>query len=280
MLARRVPSILPSLSVDEQIDVTKIWSAAGLTPSGGGLIADPPFRAPHHSISDAALVGGGAMVRPGEVSLAHRGVLFIDELPELPRRLLESLRQPLEDREVTIARARHVIRLPAAFVLIAAANPCPCGWYGDPSGRCNCGPVPLERYSSRLSGPLLDRIDLVVEAPAVQAAELMSDCAAEPSSAVRDRVCAARQHAGPRGVSLNAALTGKRMKQSLLLTRSARRLVHEAADRMRLSARVVDRTLRVARTIADLSGVERVGDSSVAEALQYRPSSAWSDRGL
>lgn len=275
MLARRLPSILPGLTTAEQIEVTKVWSAAGLTVAGSALVSTPPFRAPHHSLSGPALIGGGSSVRPGEVSLAHRGVLFLDEMPELPRSVLESLRQPLEDREVTIARAREVVRLPAAFTLVGAANPCPCGWLGDVSGRCRCALQQIERYTGRISGALLDRIDLIVEVPAMASAALLDAPQGEPSKPVRRRVTAARAHARLRGVHSNSALHGERLRAVALPNAKGVALLHRAVSRLGLSARVIDRSLRVARTIADLCDSTHVGADHIAEALTYRQPVAW-----
>ena len=276
MLARRLPSILPDLTPDEQIEVTKVWSAAGLTIGRDGLLEARPFRAPHHTISEAGLIGGGSSVRPGEVSLAHQGVLFLDEMPELPRRVLESLRQPLEDKEVVIARARHVVRLPAAFMLIGAANPCPCGWLGHRSGRCWCTPEEVQRYASRISGALLDRIDLVVEAPSLNAEELMSDATGEPSATVRGRVVAARDRALSRSGRPNAQLSGRLLSKHAAMGSAARSLLASSIERLQLSARSMERTLRVARTIADLEGREHLQDTHLAEALRYRQPATWS----
>ncbi len=275
MLARRLPSILPPLSTFERIEVTKVWSAAGLTGAGSELVRHPPFRAPHHTLSHVAMIGGGSSVRPGEVSLAHRGVLFVDEMPELPRRVLESLRQPLEDREVIIARAREVVRLPAAFMLVGAANPCPCGWLGDASGRCRCSLHNLERYAGRISGPLLDRIDLVIEVPAVPAHTLLDAPTGESSATVRGRVVRARALGRTRGVSANAALSTEALHRAASLTDEGRGLLNRAMHSLRLSARGVDRIVRVARTIADLEEAPRVRDDHLAEALSYRPPAGW-----
>ena len=273
MLARRLPTILPKLSLPERLAVSQVWSAAGLTADGQGMLERRPFRAPHHSVSEAGLVGGGNPIRPGEVSLAHCGVLFIDEAPELPRRVLESLRQPLEDRSVTIARARHVVRLPAAFMMIAAANPCPCGWYGHESGRCTCRPDEVHRYMARLSGPLLDRIDMVVDTPPVSPAALMSTPAGDSSAVVRQRVEAARRRAWHFGIRCNAELTGQRLREHARLASDAQRLFEKALEQLQLTARSMERVLRVSRTIADLDASEYIQPPHMAEALQYRPPS-------
>ena len=278
MLARRLPSILPTLTTEERIEVTKIWSAAGLTLEGGGLLSAPPFRAPHHTMSEAGLIGGGALVRPGEVSLAHRGVLFLDEIPEIPRRALESLRQPLEDRTVTIARARSVISLPACFVLIAAANPCPCGWSGDISGRCTCTREQIERYAGRISGALLDRIDMVVHVDPVDPEALLDHRSAEGSSVVRQRVVAARQKAVARWQVPNGYRAGSKLRANCQLDDEGRQIIRTAMHTLRMSARALDRTLRVARTIADLAGSERVRSDHVSEALHYRVRGGWASR--
>ncbi len=278
MLARRLPSILPPATPEEQIEVTRVWSAAGLTRNGQGLLKDRPFRAPHHTVSLQAMIGGGTSVRPGEVSLAHRGVLFIDELPELARNTVESLRQPLEDREVTIARARHVVRLPAGFMLVGAANPCPCGWFGDPSDRCRCTEEQVQRYASRVSGPVLDRIDLIVEVPAVASDQLFQPVAGEPSALVRDRVVAARKVQLERSAVPNGRLSGQGLDRAAGLDDAARRQLGRAMDKLRLSARVIERTLRVARTLADLEGAERTLEGHVAEALAFRAPRLWAGR--
>ena len=274
MLARRVPGILPPLSFDESLESTAIHSVCGLLPPGCGLLADRPFRAPHHTISEVALVGGGSLPRPGEISLAHNGVLFLDEMPEFDRRVLEVLRQPLEDGCVTIARAARTARFPARFMLIAAMNPCPCGYLGDPVRACRCTPVEVERYRGRLSGPLRDRIDLVLEVPAVPAALLADDGAGEPSSSVRERVVAARGRQEARradtGVRLNAALQGRAVWRHCRPDATGRRLLERAVERLGLSARAYHRVLKVARTIADLGGIAAPGEDEVAEALQYR----------
>jgi magnesium chelatase family protein len=274
MLARRVPGILPPLSFDESLESTAIHSVCGLLPPGCALLTDRPFRAPHHTISEVALVGGGSLPRPGEISLAHNGVLFLDEMPEFDRRVLEVLRQPLEEGCVTIARAARTALFPARFMLVAAMNPCPCGYLGDPIRVCRCTPVEVERYRGRLSGPLRDRIDLVLEVPAVPAALLAGDAGGEASAAVRERVVGARGRQegrrGETGVRLNAGLQGRTVWRQCRPDPAGRRLLERAVERLGLSARAYHRVLKVARTIADLGGLAMPGEEQVAEALQYR----------
>ncbi|MBI2374586.1 MAG: YifB family Mg chelatase-like AAA ATPase [Deltaproteobacteria bacterium] len=282
MLARRLPGILPPMSHTEQIEVTEVWSAAGLTLTGSGLVTERPFRAPHPSVSEAGLVGGGPTVRPGEISLAHRGVLFLDEMPEIPRRVLESLRQPLEDREVVISRARQFVRMPASFLLVGSANPCPCGWLGDPVRRCRCSAVDVHRYASRISGPLIDRIDLIVPVETLPPAEILEDRGTFPSdrsAVVASRVLGARAMAESRGATENAMLTRSALERTGSISAEARKALGRAAERLRLSARVIDRVLRVARTIADLGSSSMVGSDAVLEALTYRPPASLSQSG-
>jgi magnesium chelatase family protein len=273
MLARRLPGILPPLTFEEALEATVVHSVAGLTRDCG-LLAARPFRAPHHSISDAGLVGGSNMLRPGEVSLAHHGVLFLDELPEFRRHVLDALRQPAEDGEVNLVRAARAVCYPSQFMLVAAMNPCPCGWYGDPRRACRCTLHELERYRRRVSGPLLDRIDLHVDVPAVVAAALPFAGSAEPSRAVRERVVRAReaQRARTRGaaVRVNGRLKGAALRRACAIDATGRRLLLDAVEKLGLSARAHDRILRVARTIADLEGAEAIRPAHLAEAVQYR----------
>jgi magnesium chelatase family protein len=277
MIARRLPGLLPPLPLDAALDVTAIHSVAGLLPPGSGLVRVRPFRAPHHTISDVALVGGGSHPRPGEISLAHHGVLFLDEFPEFSRRALEVLRQPLEEGEVCIARAARSARFPARFQLVAAMNPCPCGFSGHPLRACRCTPQQVERYAGRLSGPLRDRLDLTADLRAVPLAALSDGPGGPETLVVRGRVerARARQHerAGPvRAPALNAQLTGKALRMTSPLTTTARQLLARAAERLALSARAHDRVIRVARTIADLDEADTITDDHLAEALQFRGS--------
>jgi magnesium chelatase family protein len=274
MMARRAAGILPPLTFDEAIEVTAIHSVAGLLSPDIGLLRARPFRAPHHTLSDVALAGGGSIPRPGEISLAHHGVLFLDEMPEFSRRALEVLRQPLEDGVVRIARAQRTAVFPARFVLIGAMNPCPCGYFGDPRRACRCTPAHVDRYAGRLSGPLRDRMDLTVEVGALPSSDLTSTAPGEPTAPIRSRVEAARarQHArgDTTGVSLNARLAPRALRRVCHLNVAAERLLAQAAERLGLTARAFDRVLRVARTIADLDCADRVSVDHVAEALQFR----------
>ena len=274
MLAKRLPSILSPLSFAEALETTKIHSVANVLDADAGLVIHRPFRAPHHTISDAGLIGGGAVPRPGEVSLAHNGVLFLDELPEFPRNVLEVMRQPLEDGTVTIARASMSLSFPARFMLAAAMNPCPCGYFNDKSRECTCTPPMMQRYVSRVSGPLLDRIDIHIEVPAVQYRELRGGAASEGSGEIRARVLAARElqrlrFAGDRATA-NAQMTTRQIRTYCELVPEAERLLERAMAQQGLSARAHDRILKVARTVADLDGQTDVSVGHLAEAIQYR----------
>ena len=270
MMARRVAGILPALVFDEALEVTSIHSVAGLIGAGHGLMTERPFRAPHHTISDVALVGGGQNPRPGEISLAHHGVLFLDEMAEFSRSVLEVLRQPLEEGCVRIARALRTVSFPARFMLIGAMNPCPCGFHGDESRPCRCTPLQIGRYASRLSGPLRDRMDLTVAVAALPARELSAAAPSESSAAIRARVEAARRCQMSRDGKLNARLQGRLLRARTSLDRNARRMFDAALTRLALTARGHDRVLRVARTIADLEGMDGIQAHHVGEALQFR----------
>ena len=271
MLARRLPGLMPPLSLDEAIEVTRIHSVAGLLDAGCPLVTRRPFRAPHHTISPAGLVGGGRSPRPGEVSLAHRGVLFLDEVCAFAPSALDSLRQPLEEGRIDVARAMVSARFPARPLLVCAGNPCPCGFDGDPIRRCVCPPGRAEAYRARLSGPVLDRIDLHVAVSRLARDEVLTAEPGEPSATVRERVAAARRHAAARGQEgPNAQLAPDAARRAAGLDGRARALLGRAVDRLGLSARAHDRLLRVGRTIADLAGEERVGEHHLAEALGYR----------
>lgn len=276
MLAKRLPSILASLSFEEALETTKIHSVAGVLDAEAGLVLQRPFRSPHHTISDAGLIGGGAVPRPGEVSLAHNGVLFLDELPEFPRNVLEVMRQPLEDRNVVIARASMSLTFPAAFMLAAAMNPCPCGYFNDKSRECHCTPPMIQRYVAKVSGPLLDRIDIHIEVPAVQYRELRGGAASENSTTIRNRVLKAREVQRQRftgsaqKVYSNAQMGTRQIRSFCELAPDSEKLLERAMQQQGLTARAHDRILKVARTIADLEGAASIAVPHIAEAIQYR----------
>lgn len=275
MLAKRLPTILPPLTLQEALETTKIHSVAGKLPENATLIAKRPFRSPHHTISDAALVGGGTNPQPGEISLAHNGVLFLDELPEFKRTVLEVMRQPMEERRVTISRAKLAIDFPASFMLIASMNPCPCGYYNHPEKECTCAPGAVQKYLNKISGPLLDRIDLHVEVTPVPFNELSAASNSENSAAIRERVMAAREIQAQRfaeypGIYGNAQINSKLLKEICVLTQAGQSLLKAAMDKLNLSARAYDRILKVSRTIADLAGSADIKVEHLAEAIQYR----------
>ena len=275
MLARRLPTILPPLTREEALETTKIHSVAGKTGLQGGLMTHRPFRAPHHLTSQVALIGGGQSPHPGEVSLAHNGVLFLDELPEFGRNVLEVLRQPLEEKRVVVSRARYSVEYPANFTLVAAMNPCPCGYYNHPTRECTCSPGSVHRYMNRISGPLLDRIDLHIEVTPVLPQELSTAAAGEPSSVIRERVIRAREIQAARfrdvpGVHTNAMMNSALLRACCRLDAASAALLERAMERLSLSARAYDRILKVARTIADLAGRDAITPADIAEAINYR----------
>ncbi|CCH56099.1 Mg chelatase, subunit ChlI [Fibrisoma limi BUZ 3] len=275
MLAKRLPSILPPLTLHEALETTKIHSVAGKLGSRATLISTRPYRAPHHTISDTALVGGGSFPQPGEISLAHNGVLFLDELPEFKRSALEVMRQPLEDRRVSISRAKWAVEFPANFMLIASMNPCPCGYYNHPEKECVCGPGVVQRYLNKISGPLLDRIDLHVEVTPVSFDQMTANRPAESSQAIRERVMRARdvqttRFEGHTGIYSNAMMPSQLVKDVCIITDAGRMLLKTAMERLGLSARAYDRILKVSRTIADLAGTDEIRIEHLAEAIQYR----------
>ena len=274
MMSKRLPGILPDMTREEMLKCTEIYSVAGLTGKSNPIIAQRPFRAPHHTVSPAAMSGGGATPRPGEISLAHNGVLFLDEFPEFRKDVLEVLRQPLEDGEVTVSRVAGSATYPSNFMLVCAMNPCKCGWYGHPSGRCRCSANEVRSYHNRISGPLLDRIDIIVEAPALEYEELKNRAPAESSAEIKKRVDAARKAQQERfkdtDINSNANMDTKALNRYCILTPECEALMHQAFDRMGLTARSYDRILRVARTIADLEGAENIEATHIAEAIQYR----------
>ena len=274
MMSKRLPGILPDMTREEMLKSTEIYSVAGLTGKNNPIISARPFRAPHHTVSGAAMSGGGAVPRPGEISLAHNGVLFLDELPEFRRDAVEAMRQPLEDGQVTISRVQGSQTFPSQFMLVCAMNPCPCGWYGDPSGRCTCSQAAVDRYLSRISGPMLDRVDMIVEVSSVKFDELRSRSEAEPSSAIKARVDAARSIQNTRysGTSTrcNAYMQPAQLRRFCQLDEDSTVLMKQAFDALGMTARSYDRVLKVARTIADLAGSESIRPEHIAEAVQYR----------
>jgi magnesium chelatase family protein len=274
MLARRLPSILPELTLSEAIETTKIYSIMGLLPQDKALITNRPFRAPHHTISDAGLVGGGQIPKPGEVSLSHNGVLFLDELPEFPRKVLETLRQPIEDRIVTLSRASKSISFPANFMLISAMNPCPCGYFTDTIKECNCTPIQIQKYLSKISGPLLDRIDIHVDVPKVRYENLATSHKGETSESIRKRVNEARNIQAQRfekeDIYTNSQMNAKQIAKYCKVDKKGQQLLRNAIDKLGFSARAYDRILKVSRTIADIDKEEIILESHICEAIQYR----------
>ena len=274
MLSKRLPSILPDMTWQESLEVSQIYSVMGMLSAAHPLIPRRPFRSPHHTVSNAGLVGGGSNPKPGEISMAHKGVLFLDELPEFRKDSLDLMRQPLEDGKVTISRVSGSTTYPAEFMLVCAMNPCKCGWYGDPSGRCRCSQQSVEHYQSRISGPMLDRIDILVEVPSVHFEDLRTRAEAEPSGAIKERVNAARQvqlrRFGDRSGMCNARMGPEELRRYCGLSDECAAIMKQAFETMGLTARSYDRILRVARTIADLDGSEEIGLTHLAEAIQYR----------
>ena len=274
MLSKRLPSILPDMTWEESLEVTRIYSVMGLVTANAPLVMQRPFRSPHHTVSNAGLAGGGTNPRPGEISLAHKGVLFLDELPEFHKDTLDMMRQPLEDGQVTISRVSGTVTYPAEFMLVCAMNPCKCGWYGDPSGKCTCTENAVNTYRSRISGPLLDRVDIIMEVPAVNFEDLRSRQEAEPSSAIKERVNRARvrqnKRFGEHGSMCNARMGPQQLREYCKLDAESEQLMRQAFDALGLTARSYDRILKVARTVADLEGSEMIKASHIAEAIQYR----------
>jgi len=287
MMAKRLPSILPPLSLGESLETTQIHSIAGKLGKGMSLISQRPFRAPHHTISEVALVGGGATPQPGEISLAHNGVLFADELPEFNKTTLEVLRQPLEDRKITISRAKYTIEYPCSFMFVASMNPCPCGYYGDSTHNCVCTPGQIQRYMNKISGPLLDRIDIQIEITPVPFKDISKTAQGEPSAAIRERVIRARQiqeerYKDIKGVYSNAQMTERMIHQFAEPDAAGIAMLRTAMERLSLSARAYNRILKVARTIADLAGVPNVTSEHLGEAISYRnlDRGDWAERSI
>ena len=287
MMAKRLPSILPPLTLSESLETTQIHSVAGKLKKGTSLISQRPFRSPHHSISQVALCGGGGNPQPGEISMAHNGVLFLDELPEFNRSVLEVLRQPLEDRHITISRANYSVDYPASFMFVASMNPCPCGYFGDPTHTCVCTPGQIQRYMNKISGPLLDRIDIHCELQAVPFSDLSKMAPGEPSAAIRERVIKARQIQEVRfkdhkGIHCNAQMTERMLHQFAEPDAASMEMLRMAMERLKLSARAYSRILKVARTIADLDNSEKVQSQHIAEAIGYRnlDRGDWAERGV
>ena len=287
MMAKRLPSILPPLTLQEALETTKIHSVAGKLQRGSTLMTQRPFRSPHHTVSPVALVGGGNNPMPGEISLAHNGILFLDELPEFSRQVLEVMRQPLEDRRITISRAKYTVEYPTSFMLVASMNPCPCGYYGHPSKPCICQPGAVQRYLSKISGPLLDRIDIQVEVAPVDFDEISSDTPAESSANIRERVVRAREIQAARfcnesGVHCNAQMSSKLIRKHCHLDSHSMMILRDAMTRLNMSARAYDRILKVARTIADLAGSEQIQPIHIREAVSYRnlDRGGWAERGF
>ncbi|MFA4916077.1 MAG: YifB family Mg chelatase-like AAA ATPase [Syntrophales bacterium] len=274
MLAQRLSTILPDLSLEEAIETTKIFSVAGLLEKRDSLLGTRPFRAPHHTVSDAGLVGGGHIPKPGEISLAHHGILFLDELPEFKKNVLEALRQPLESGSVTITRSSIAATYPAKFMLVAAMNPCPCGYYGDPHRACRCAPQHIHQYQARISGPLLDRIDIHIEVPSIRYRDLTGRYTGESSGIIKDRISRARviqkNRFNGQGILLNARMSDRQIREYCIIDGDSRKLIEMAIDRLGFSARAYTRILKVARTIADIEGERDIRSCHVAEAIQYR----------
>ena len=287
MMAKRLPSILPPLSLAESLETTQIHSVAGKLPSGTSLISQRPFRSPHHTVSQVAMTGGGNQAMPGEVSMAHNGVLFLDELPEFNKTTLEVLRQPLEDRKITISRAKYTVEYPCSLMFVASMNPCPCGYYGDPTHHCVCTPGQIERYMNKISGPLLDRIDIHCEVTVVPFKQLSQMQSGEPSAVIRERVIKARRIQEERfkdfkGIHCNAQMSERMIHQFAQPDNQSLDMLRMAMERLSLSARAYSRILKVARTIADLEGIEKIQNSHIAEAIGYRSLDRgdWAERGL